>query len=113
MEYIERQTPDLEFIRERAVSELKGVNRKLGLDRSNTNLLGLLYDDALCYAGYMSVLEPNSSDICKYLKLAAQAVTALFVIAFIEPGRIELPVGDGSPISFPAVEPNSETHVAK
>jgi hypothetical protein len=113
MKYITRENPDLEFIRACAEDELEGVNRKLGLDRSNPNLLGRLYDEALCYAGYLSVLEPNSPDICKYLKLSAQAVTALFIIATIEPGYIELPVGDGPLISFPAVKPDSETHVAK
>jgi hypothetical protein len=113
MEYIERQTPDLEFVRACAEDELNGLSQTLAMDRTNPNLLGWLYDESLCYAGYLSVLEPNSPDICKYLKLSAQAVTALFLIATIESGYIELPVGDGPLISFPAVEPNSRTHVSR
>jgi hypothetical protein len=113
MEYIIRETPDLEFIRARAKDRIESFNETLDMDISDPNLLSSLYDDALCYTGYLSVLEPTSSDICKYLKLATQAVTALFVIATIGPGYIELPIGGGLPIRLPGVEPDSETHVSR
>jgi hypothetical protein len=113
MEYIERQTPGLEFLRARAGDRIESLEETLDMDISDPDLLSWLYIDPLCYAGYLSVLEPTSPDICKYLKLSAQAVTALFVIASSEPGYVDLPFGDGPLISFPAIEPSSRTHVSR
>jgi hypothetical protein len=113
MEYIERQTPDLEFVQGRLNSRLRSLTRTLSKDRSNPNLWSSLHRDALCYAGYLSVLEPTSPDICKYLKLSAQAVAALFVSAAAEPGYVDVPIGDGSLIHIPTIEPGSRTHVAR
>jgi Immunity protein 49 len=113
MEYIERQTPDLEFVRACAGDWFESLTRILSKDLSNPSLWGILHSDALCYAGYLSALEPNSPDICKYLKLSAQAVAALFVSAAAEPGYIDVPIGDGSLIHIPAIEPSSRTHAVK
>jgi Immunity protein 49 len=113
MEYIERQTPDLEFVQARATDELESINETLGMDLSNPSLWGITHSDALCYAGYLSVLEPTSPDICKYLKLSAQAVAALFASAAAEPGYIDVPIGEGPLIHIPTIEPSSRTHVSK
>jgi hypothetical protein len=113
MEYIERQTPDLEFVQARADSWLKSLNRTLSKDRANPNLWSDLHDDALCYTGYLSVLEPTSPEICKYLKLSAQTAAAIFVSAAMEPGYIDVPIGDGPLIHILATEPDSETHASK
>jgi hypothetical protein len=113
MEYIERQTPDLEFLRGRLSSRLRSLTSTLSRDLSNPNLWRGLHTDALCYAGYLSVLEPTSPDICKYLKLSAQAAAAIFVSASMEPGYIDVPIGDGSLIHIPAIEPSSITHVSR
>jgi hypothetical protein len=113
MEYIERQTPDLEFLRGRLSSRLRSLTSTLSRDLSNPNLWRGLHTDALCYAGYLSVLEPTSPDICKYLKLSAQAAAAIFVSASMEPGYIDVPIGDGSLIHIPAIELSSITHVSR
>jgi hypothetical protein len=113
MEYIERQTPDLEFVRACAGDWLESLTRILSKDLSNSNLWSSLQDDALCYAGYLSVIEPNSPDICKYLKLSAQTAAAIFVSAAMEPGYIDVPIGDGPLIHIPAIEPSSITHASK
>jgi hypothetical protein len=113
MEYVERQTPDLDFVRARAEDELESVDETLAMDLANPNLWSSLHSDALRYAGYLSVIEPTSPDICKYLKLSAQAVAAIFVSAAAEPGYIDVPIGGGPLIHIPAIEPSSITHVAK
>ncbi len=113
MEYIERQTPDLEFVQGRLNSRIKSLTRTLSKDRANPNLWSNLQDDALCYAGYLSVIEPTSPDICKYLKLSAQAAAAIFVSASMKPGYTDVPIGDGALIHIPAIEPSSITHVAR
>jgi hypothetical protein len=113
MEYIERQTPDIEFVQARAEDWLKSIERKLSKDLSKPKLWSSLHRDALLYACYLSVIQPTSSDICKYLKLSAQAVAALFASAAAEPGYIDVPIGNGALIHIPATEPDSETHVAK
>jgi hypothetical protein len=113
MEYIERLTPDLEFVQGRLNSRLRSLTRTLSKDRSNPNLWSNLQDDALCYAGYLSVIEPTSPDICKYLKLSAQAAATIFVSASIEPGYIDVPLGDGPLIHIPAIEPSSITHAVR
>jgi Immunity protein 49 len=113
MQYIERQTPDLEFLQARAKDELESVDETLDMDLSNPNLWRDLHCDALCYAGYLSVIRPTSPDICKYLKLSAQAAAALFVSASIEPGYVDVPIGDEPLIHIPATEPDSETHAVR
>jgi hypothetical protein len=113
MEYIERQTPALEFVRACAEDRIESLTRALSMDRAKPNLWSGLHSDALRYSGYLSVIEPNSPDICKYLKLSAQAVAALFVSAAAEPGYIDVPIGDELLVRIPAIEPSSRTHVSK
>jgi hypothetical protein len=113
MEYIERHTPDLEFVQGRLSSRLKSLTRTLSKDRANPNIWTNLHTNALCYAGYLSVIEPTSPDICKYLKLSAQAASAIFVSAAMEPGYTDVPIGDEPFVHIPATEPDSETHVVK
>jgi hypothetical protein len=113
VEYIERQTPDLEFVQSQAEDELESIDETLGMDLSNPSLWSSLHSEALCYAGYLSVLEPTSPDICKYLKLSAQAAAAIFVSAAAEPGYIDVPIGDKALVHIPATEPDSITHVSR
>jgi hypothetical protein len=113
MEYVERQTPDLDFVRAQAMDELESIDETLGMDLSNPNLWSGLHSDAIRYAGYLSVIEPASPDICKYLKFSAQAVAALFVSAAAEPGYIDVPIGDEPLVRIPAIEPSSRTHASK
>jgi hypothetical protein len=113
MEYIERQSPESEFIRGRLESKIESIDETFSMDVSNPNLWSSLHRDGLCYAGYLSVIEPASPDICKYLKLSAQAAAALFISAASEPGYIELPIGSEPIVRIPATEPDSETHVSK
>jgi hypothetical protein len=113
MEYVERQTPALEFVQGRLNSRIKLLTRTLSKDRANPNLWRGIHTDALCYAGYLSVIEPTSPDICKYLKLSAQAAAAIFVSASMEPGYTDVPIGEGPLIHIPAIEPSSITHVAR
>jgi Immunity protein 49 len=112
MEYIERQTPDLEFVRGRLNSRLESINETLDMDISDPDLWSSLQDDALCYAGYLSVIEPTSPYICKYLKLSAQTAAAIFVSASMEPGYTNVPIGDKS-VQIPAIEPSSTTHAVR
>jgi hypothetical protein len=75
------------------------------------NNLNSLFRNAISYAGYLSVLEPNSPELKRALTIAANSAMSIFALAdnsiTIE---YDLWVGEGSAFSFPQTGPTSYSH---
>jgi hypothetical protein len=64
--------------------------------------------DALAHAAQLLVLSPGSRDICRSLRLGAEAVVAIFEGAMATGDQIEVQLGEGAPARIPsAVSPGS------
>lgn len=59
-------------------------------------------NSAIDYAGYISVLEPNSSELYRALRIASWAAECIFSLADLSiTFSYDLHVGEGKPFSFP------------
>jgi hypothetical protein len=63
---------------------------------------------AINYAGYLSVLEPNSIQIYRYLSIAANAIKCIFLLADRSmTEEYDLYIGEGQAFSFPQTGPST------
>jgi Immunity protein 49 len=73
--------------------------------------LGSLLRTAITYAGYLSVLDPNSTELKRTLRIAAYTAKAIFQLSdrsiTIE---YDLAVGEGPLFSFPQTGPTSDSN---
>jgi hypothetical protein len=70
--------------------------------------LGSLLRSAINYAGYLSVLEPNSIELKRALRIAAYTAKAIFLLADRSiTEEYDLGVGEGPLFSFPQTGPTS------
>jgi hypothetical protein len=108
--YIERHehgwAPDeiqkrLNFYKEDLQDALNYVTKK-------PDNLSSLMRSALNYAGYLSVLEPNSAQLYRSLSIAANTVMSIFNLADLSiTEEYDLYVGEGPAFSFPQTGPRS------
>jgi hypothetical protein len=77
------------------------------VDKKPNNIYSLL-KSSIDYAGYLSVLEPNSSQLKRSLTIAAKTTRCIFSLA--DPSitiEYDLDVGEGPVFSFPQTGPTS------
>lgn len=63
--------------------------------------LGTLASNARCYAGYISILKPNSAELYRALRIAAYALTSVCELASLPEGNYEVFVGEREPVMLP------------
>ena len=64
--------------------------------------LGTLAMKALSFAGYQAVIDPNSVDLYRALRIAAYSLTQVCELANLPPGNYEVFVGEGYPVMLPS-----------
>lgn len=91
----------LDYYTNRLPKSLANVTKK------PSNLSSLL-DVSLNYAGYLSVLEPNSVQIYRALSIAANTISSIFSLADLSiTEKYDLYVGEGPAFSFPQTGPST------
>jgi hypothetical protein len=79
----------------------------LKVSKKPDNLSSLL-NSAIDYAGYVSVLEPSSSELYRALNIAAHATRCIFLLADLSiTEEYDLSVGEGDPFRFRQTGPTS------
>jgi hypothetical protein len=76
--------------------------------RIRSSNLGILQADARKVASLSFALESGTEAVCRYLHLGAEAAAALFALASVESGTLDLPLG-GRVVRLTATGPNSYT----
>jgi hypothetical protein len=86
------------------------ANRRLPNSLTNVTIkpdnLSSLMNSAVDYAGYVSVLQPTSSELYRALRIATWTTECIFTLA--DPSvanSYDLHVGEGEPFSFPQTGP--------
>lgn len=77
---IERHTIDQAFAKQLLGEQRDTLPNRLKSAEKNPNFLAFLGDQALHVAGYASAVDPASTEIKPNLQLAAEALTAVFVV---------------------------------
>ena len=106
---ISRPSVDLARIHEVYEREQKGLADYVDAARRRPQALTLLISEALCLANCAAVVAPESDDILRSLKLAAQAHAALFAWASSSGGTVTVPLGDDGPVTYVNQESESST----
>jgi Immunity protein 49 len=82
----------------------------LNVVRNDYVQLNALQAAAYQYAASLCILEPDSPQIPKALKVASQACTAIFAQITARDGNtVTLPLGEGAKATFPGLAPNPST----
>jgi hypothetical protein len=64
--------------------------------------LGTLARNARSYAGYQCILDPNSIQLWRALRIAAYSLTSVCELASLPEGNYEVFAGEGEPVMLPA-----------
>jgi hypothetical protein len=64
--------------------------------------LGTLARNARSYAGYQCILDPNSIQLWRALRIAAYSLTSVCELASLPEGEYEVFAGEGDPVMLPA-----------
>jgi hypothetical protein len=64
--------------------------------------LGTLARNARSYAGYQCILDPNSIQLWRALRIAAYSLTSVCELASLPEGNYEVFAGEGDPVMLPA-----------
>jgi hypothetical protein len=97
-----------ENIRERLNHYEEDLQDSLNYVTKKPSNLGSLLRSALNYAGYLSVLEPNSVQIYRALSIAANTISSIFSLADLSiTEKYDLYVGEGPAFSFPQTGPST------
>jgi hypothetical protein len=111
MNKVTRHPIDAESARKRATMWAEDVAARLREARQSLVHCNPLRQTAEQHAGYLSVVDPNSAEICRALRLATQAVAALFRGATAREPEIAVVLGDPSPVRVPARVPSDLANV--
>jgi hypothetical protein len=100
-----------EILKEQLDFGAEDLEHSLSRVTKKPNNLNSLFRNAISYAGYLSVLEPNSPKLKRALTIAANSAMSIFALAdnsiTIE---YDLWVGEGEAFSFPQTGPTSYSH---
>jgi hypothetical protein len=110
MKAISRHAIDAELAQERVESEAELLEDMLDIATQRAGALSSVVSSARAYAGYLVVTNAETSQICRALRIGAQAAGALFALGHAT-GEVEFTLGDRR-LKLPATGPNDATHVA-
>jgi hypothetical protein len=78
------------------------LERSLKIIHKSPLNLGTLASDARRYAGYQCILDPNSIQLWRALRIAAYSLTSVCELASLPEGEYEVFAGEGDPVMLPA-----------
>jgi Immunity protein 49 len=110
MLYIERHAHGWEpnVLKEQLDHSAEDLQYSLSRVAKKPDNLSSLLTIALRYAGYLSVLEPNSVQIYRALSIAANTISSIFSLADLSiTEKYDLYVGEGPAFSFPQTGPST------
>jgi len=97
MPNIPRHRVDLDSVRKRVAVWAEDLSARLQEARKDLLRCNGLRITASQYAGYLSVIEPGSPEICRALRLGAQSMAAVFSAATATSAEVEVTLGEGPP----------------
>lgn len=100
---IERHPIDCKFAQELFQENRETLPRRLSAAEKNPNFLPFLSGQALDLAHCASAIDPQSPEIKPYIRLAAEALTALFVIHAQGGKKVSVPLG-GKQVTYEGAE---------
>jgi hypothetical protein len=100
---IERHSIDQKYAHELFEEQRETLPKRLDAAAQNPNRLPFLSDQALNVAGYASAIDPRSPEIKPNVRLAAEALAALFVVHAQGGKKVTVPLG-GKQITYEGVE---------
>jgi hypothetical protein len=78
------------------------LERSLKIIHKSPLNLGTLASDARAYGGYQCILDPNSIQLWRALRIAAYSLTSVCELASLPEGNYEVFAGEGDPVMLPA-----------
>ena len=78
------------------------LERSLKIIHKSPLNLGTLASDARHYAGNQCILDPNSIQLWRALRIAAYSLTSVCELASLPEGNYEVFAGEGEPVMLPA-----------
>ncbi|XVO21693.1 MAG: immunity 49 family protein [Betaproteobacteria bacterium] len=99
---ISRHNADLDDIQSDYDFEARLLEKSIkNIHKAPANL-GTLARNALSYAGYQCILDPNSIQLWRALRIAAYSLTSVCELASLPEGEYEVFAGEGDPVMLPA-----------
>jgi Immunity protein 49 len=103
-----RQAVDLELVKEGVDGDRTLLARSLESAASRASALSFLLRTSCSLAGYLSVTDPESQELCRALRMGARAAAGIFALATGK-GEVDLNLGEAS-VRLPATGPTDATH---
>jgi hypothetical protein len=115
MKAIRRHAVDREFAAQRLAAERGSAELgiKIMIEQSETRPLSSNIGNAISIAGLLSVIAPDSDELCAALRMAAAQSAGLFRLMVATPGEYPIALGDGRRALLHNIGVTSETHVGR
>ncbi len=109
MKKIRRHSVDLELVEEGIDGNRTLLASGLQSAANRVAALSSLLSIARSYAGYLSVVQPESEDLCRGLRIGTKSAAAIFALA-TGSGKVEVDLSETS-VRLPATGSTDATHV--
>lgn len=109
MKEVIRHKIDLEVVKRNIVARHKTFLLTLQVAKKDGDALSQLLTVARSYAGYLSVIEPESPELCMALRIGAQAANAIFTTASSASGAVQVLL-ENDLVQLPAIGTTSTSY---
>src|SRR5438046_1247570 len=108
MKNLLRPPVDMELIQEHFESYGAALTRRLEIAATHASALSTVVSTARTLAGSVAVVQPQSDELCRALRIGVRAAAALFAVATGN-GMVEVDLGEMR-TKLPATGPTDATH---